>query len=75
MNYLEKEQLLKRLRAEALTLTKEELAENYAQVCLERETTVANLRHCLVEAEQKLLVLRRQQIDAVKAQLSKLESF
>ena len=74
MNYLEKEQLLTRLRAEASALTREELVEDYAQVCVEREATVANLRSALVIAEQELLKLRRSQIDAVQAMLSRLEA-
>ena len=40
----------------------------------ERERTVANLRSALEIAEQRLLQLRRQQIDAVTAQLAKLEA-
>lgn len=65
-----KEQLI----AEAKTFTHDELAEYYAEVCVEREKTVSNLRAALEHAEQKLLILRRQQIDAAKAQLAKLEA-
>lgn len=65
-----KEQLI----AEAKTFTHAELAEYYAEVCVEREKTVSNLRAALEHAEQKLLILRRQQIDAVNAQLAKLEA-
>lgn len=74
MNYLEKEQILARMRAEASALTKEQLVEDYAHVCLEREVTVANLRDCLSSAEHELLKLRRQQIDAVKSMLERLEA-
>ena len=65
-----KEQMI----AEALTFSHAELAEYYAEVCVEREKTVSNLRAALENAEQRLLQLRRQQIDAVSAQLAKLEA-
>jgi len=65
-----KEQLI----AEAKTFAHDELAEYYAEVCVEREKTVANLRAALENAEQRLLQLRRQQIDAAKTQLAKLEA-
>jgi len=65
-----KEQLI----AEAKTFTHAELAEYYAEVCVEREKTVSNLRSALEIAEQRVLQLRRQQIDAAKTQLAKLEA-
>ena len=60
--------------AEIKGLTHDEVVEELIEAITERERTVANLRSALEIAEQRLLVFRRQQIDAVSAQLAKLEA-
>lgn len=60
--------------AEIKGLTHDEVVEELIEAITERERTVANLRSALEIAEQRLLVFRRQQIDAVNAQLAKLEA-
>jgi len=60
--------------AEIKGLTHDEVVEELIETITERERTVANLRSALEIAEQRLLQLRRQQIDAVSAQLAKLEA-
>lgn len=65
-----KEQLL----AEALTFTHDELAEYYAEVCVEREKTVSNLRAALAESEARCLRLRRHALDSLDALTQRLEA-
>jgi len=60
--------------AEIKGLTHDEVVEELIETITERERTVANLRSALEIAEQRLLQLRRQQIDAAKTQLAKLEA-
>ena len=65
-----KEQLI----AEAKTFTHAELAEYYAEVCVEREKTVANLRAALEESEQRCARLRRHALDSLDALTKRLEA-
>lgn len=60
--------------AEIKGLTHDEVVEELIETITERERTVANLRSALEIAEQRVLQLRRQQIDAAKTQLAKLEA-
>ena len=60
--------------AEIKGLTHDEVVEELIETITERERKVANLRSALEIAEQRVLQLRRQQIDAAKTQLAKLEA-
>lgn len=65
-----KEQLI----AEAKTYNHGELAEYYAEVCVEREKTVANLRAALEESEARCQRLRRHALDSLDALTKRLEA-
>ncbi len=65
-----KEQLI----AEALTFTHADLAGHYAEVCVEREKTVSNLRAVLEESEARCLRLRRHALDSLDALTKRLEA-
>lgn len=65
-----KEQLV----AEALTFSHGELAGYYAEVCVEREKTVSNLRAALEESEARCLRLRRHALDSLDAMTKRMEA-
>ena len=62
------------LIAEALTFSHAELAEYYAEVCVEREKTVGNLRAALEESEVRCSRLRRHALDSLDALTKRLEA-
>ncbi len=67
-------QTKEQLTAEALAFSHSELAGYYAEVCIEREKTVANLRAALEESEARCLRLRRHTLDSLDALTKRLEA-